>query len=321
MAFDRSISVVVPCYRSSESLPILCDRLIRVLSELCSQYEIILVNDGSPDNTWETIKELTNIYSEIKGINLMRNYGQHNALLCGIRTVQYKLCVTLDDDLQNPPEEIPKLIEEIEKGYDVVYGYPARQYHGFFRNLASRITKLVLQDSMGAETAGRTSSFRAFRSLVCEAFRTHKSHLISIDVLLTWGTSRFSAVEVEQKPREFGTSNYTVVKLMSHALTMLTGFSIKPLQFTMWLGFYLTLFGVGVLAYVIISYLILGKSAPGFPFLASIISIFSGAQLFALGIFGEYLARIHFRIQERPPFIIREVSTSQGRSEQQQTNE
>ena len=222
----------------------------------------------------------------------MRNYGQHNALLCGIRVARGKTIVTMDDDLQHPPEEVPKLLARLNEGYDVVYGAPEKQQHGLWRDLASEVTKLALQKSMGAETARRVSAFRVFRTELREAFADYHSPFISIDVVLTWGTTRFIAAAVRHDPRQTGASNYTVRQLITHALNMVTGFTILPLQLASLLGFSLcTLFGLGLLVFVIGRYLLQGASVPGFTFLASTVVIFSGAQLFALGIIGEYLAR------------------------------
>jgi undecaprenyl-phosphate 4-deoxy-4-formamido-L-arabinose transferase len=236
---------------------------------------------------------------------MMRNFGQHGALLCGIRAARYDTCVTMDDDLQHPPEEVPRLLAELARGHDVVYGSPRAEPHGFLRGLASRITKLALSQAMGAETARRASAFRVFRTGVREAFASYASGFVSVDVLLTWGTTRFSSVEVRHDPRAGGVSGYGVAKLLTHALNMLTGYSAKPLQVASLTGFAFTLFGLFVLGYVLVRYVLEGGSVPGFPFLASVIAIFSGAQLFALGIMGEYLARIHFRTMSRPAYAVR----------------
>jgi undecaprenyl-phosphate 4-deoxy-4-formamido-L-arabinose transferase len=235
----------------------------------------------------------------------MRNCGQHNALLCGIRAAKYDVIVTMDDDLQDLPEEIPKILDKLKEGYDVVYGTPQKGQHGFWRNLASRVTRLALQSAMGAEAARDASAFRAFRKEVRNAFANYQGPFVSIDVLLTWGTTRFGAIKVQHNLRREGSSNYTFFKLATHAFNMMTGFSTLPLQLASLVGFVFTLFGFGVLAYVIGRYLIQGSPVQGFPFLASVIAIFSGAQLFALGIIGEYLARMHFRMMDRPPYVVR----------------
>src|SRR6516225_9076134 len=149
----RCISVVVPVYNSQLILPALIKRLEPALAAVADRYEVVLVNDGSRDQSWKVIQELSGSRSWVRGINLMRNYGQHNALLCGIRAARFEIVATMDDDLQHPPGELPKLLTELAAGHDVVYGAPEQQQHGFSRNLASSFTKLALQSSMGADTA------------------------------------------------------------------------------------------------------------------------------------------------------------------------
>jgi glycosyltransferase involved in cell wall biosynthesis len=300
-----SLSVVVPVYKSEAILPDLVQRLSQVLPSLAEEYELNLVNDCSPDRSWDVICDLAQQYSWIHPINLMRNYGQHNALLCGIRAARYDVIVTMDDDLQHPPEEIPKLLEVLAAGYDVVYGTPEQEQHGLGRDFASWVTKIALQNVMGAEIARQVCAFRVFRAQVAKAFAHYEGSFVSIDVLLTWGTNRFTSTPVKHRPREQGTSGYTFRKLMTHAMNMMTGFSTMPLQMASLIGFAFTLFGLFVLAYAVVRYLAHGDPVPGFPFLASIIALFSGAQLFALGIIGEYLARMHFRSMQKPPYVVR----------------
>lgn len=300
----HGLSIVVPVYNSAEMLPELVARLTLVLAGLGRPYEVILVNDGSRDGSWDAICLLARGDAHVRGIRMMRNYGQHNALLAGIRAARYELTLTMDDDLQHPPEEIPKLVAKIDEGYDAVYGTPERQQHGFFRDMVSVVTKLALQSAMGAEVARMVSAFRIFRTRLREAFSSYHSPFVNIDVLLTWSSTRFGALRVRHDARQHGKSNYTLAKLARHTLNMVTGFSVVPLQLGSIVGFGFTLFGMLVLAYVLGRYLITGSSIAGFPFLASIIAIFSGAQLFALGIMGEYLARIHFRTMEKPTYAI-----------------
>ena len=302
------ISVIVPVYNSSRMLPQLAKELEDVLATSSREFELIFVNDASPDESWQIIAELARVQKWIHGISLMRNVGQHNALLCGIRAAKFELVVTIDDDLQNPPKEIPKLLEKLEQGFDVVYGVPEHEQHGIFRDLASRMTKLVLQNAMGSEIARNISAFRVFRTQVREAFRQYRGPFVSIDVLLTWGTTRFGAVKVRHDSRRLGASGYTLRKLIAHALNMMTGFSVLPLQLASVIGFGFTLFGLMTLAFVIGRYLLYGSPVPGFPFLASAIAVFSGAQLFALGIIGEYLARMHFRMMDRPAYTVRSTA-------------
>jgi len=310
----HSISVVVPVYNSEGSLEKLVDRLDQVFHSHALAAEIILVDDASRDGSWECIQQLSERYPFVRGIHLMRNYGQHNALLCGIRAARNDVVVTIDDDLQNPPEEIPALLKLLDGNNDVVYGTPRAEQHGLWRDTASRITKIALQSTMGAKTARNVSAFRALRTKLRDAFADYHGSFVSIDVLLTWGTTRFVAVPVRHDPRPYGTSNYTMRKLVTHALNMMTGFSVLPLQVASMVGFVLTLFGLCILAYVLIRYFVEGGSVAGFPFLASLISIFSGAQMFALGIMGEYLARMHFRSMEKPAYTVRETTGSAPRS-------
>ncbi len=306
----KNISVVIPVYNSALILVELTRRLEQELPAFSAEFEVILVNDGSRDESWEVIANLCHNHPWIHGINLMRNYGQHNALLCGIRAAWYEITVTMDDDLQHPPEEIIHLLEKLDQGYDMVYGPPQIAQHGLWRNLASQITKIALQSSMGVETARQVSAFRAFRTHLRQAFNTYQNPYINIDVLLTWGTNRFAAVPIRHDDRLVGVSNYTFRKLMVHTLNMITGFTTLPLRFASLLGFGFALFGALVLIYVVGRFLIQGGVVPGFAFLASTIAIFSGVQLFALGIIGEYLARMHFRLMDRPSYVIREQANS-----------
>ncbi len=308
-----NISVIIPVYNSSGILSELIERLKLVLETYYDAYEIILVNDGSRDDSWEIICNLISRNNCLKGINLMRNYGQHNALLCGIRNAVYEVIVTMDDDLQHPPEEIPTLTGKLSNGIDVVYGPPLQEQHGVWRDMASFITKASLRATIGMETARFVSAFRAFRTQIRESFADYQGSFVSLDVLLTWGTTRFTAVPVKHDPRSTGVSNYTLWKLVNHAINMMTGFSPLPLQLASIIGFLFTLFGFIVLIYVISSFFIHGGSIPGFSFLACIIAIFSGVQLLMLGIFGEYLARVHFRSMDRPSSVVREIRESEGR--------
>lgn len=298
------ISVVVPVYNSAAILPDLVTRLEPVLSATGSPFELILVNDGSRDESWPVIGQLAARHPWVRGLCMMRNYGQHNALLAGIRDARFDVTITMDDDLQHPPEELPKLLAKFAEGFDVVYAPPEQEQHGLLRDLASIITKLALKSAMGAETARKVSAWRVFRTQIRDAFAAFHSPFVSIDVLLTWGTTRFAALRLRHDPRMVGKSNYTLPKLIRHAVNMMTGFSVLPLQLASVTGFVFTGFGLLVLVYVLGRYLIEGTTVAGFPFLASIVAIFSGAQLFALGIIGEYLARMHFRSMDKPSFAI-----------------
>lgn len=307
-----SISVVVPVYNGRETLPELVSRVEAVLRPLTTEFELILVDDGSERDTQEAVRSLAAAHDWVRAILLMRNYGQHNALLCGIRAARYAITVTIDDDLQNPPEETPRLLARLDEGYDVVYGTPMHQQHDAWRVLASQMTRIALQGMLGAETARHVSAYRAFRTELRDAFAGYRSSFVSIDVLLTWGTSRFSAVPVKHDTRRARASHYTLRKLVVHSLNMMTGFSTLPLQVASMLGFAATVFGLGVLVYVVGRYLVQGSTVPGFPFLASLITLLSGTQLFAIGVIGEYLARMHFRMMERPAYTVRAEPPAAG---------
>jgi undecaprenyl-phosphate 4-deoxy-4-formamido-L-arabinose transferase len=236
----------------------------------------------------------------------MRNYGQHNATLCGVREARYEVTITMDQDLQHPPEEIPVLLEGLDNGFDVVYGAPKRLPQGFFRNLLTANIKCLLARVMGVPSVKNISAFRAFRTDLRNAFANFQSPTLIIDVLLSWGTTRFTSVQVGiEKPE--ARSNYRFSALVKAAVLILTGYSTAPLRLASWVGFLMTIFGFGVFVYVVIVSFMEG-SVPGFPFLASIIALFSGAQLFALGIFGEYLARIFDRSMDRPAYVIHETA-------------
>jgi glycosyltransferase involved in cell wall biosynthesis len=298
------LSIVVPVYNSSQILPKLVERLWPVAQSLNMPFELILVDDGSLDGSWDAIRELAARNTWIRGICLMRNYGQHNAVLAGLRAAHYATTVTLDDDLQHPPEELPKLIEKLGEDFDVIYGSPEKETHGLLRDLASAATKIALQSAMGAESARCVSAFRVFKTDLRRAFDAYQSPFVSLDVLLTWGTTKFRAVRVRHDERQLGRSSYTVGKLTRHALNMMTGFSVLPLQLASIVGFVFSFGGLAVLIYVLLRFALYSSTVAGFPFLASIIAIFSGVQLFALGVLGQYLARMHFRSMDKPPYVV-----------------
>jgi len=298
------ISFVIPVYRSAKSLEELHKRIVDVFLTSEASFEILFIVDCGSDESWNVVEQLAAKDRKVRGLKMSRNYGQHNALLCGIREAKGEIIATLDDDLQHRPEEVPKLIEELYKGYDVIYAPPKKEQHGFLRNISSRITKIALQGAMGAECARHVSAMRVFRTNLRDAFTHYKSPTVNIDVLLTWGTSKFSAVRVEHDERKFGQSGYTIYKLSRHALNMMTGFSTRPLQLASFIGFAFSFFGFITLIFVLIRWMLEGSAVPGFAFLASIISVFSGAQLMALGIIGEYLALMHLRTMGKPPYFV-----------------
>ena len=300
-----NLSIVVPVYRGETFLEALVTQLSKTLPAFTDKHEIILVNDGSPDNSWPLIQDLTRRFKWVRGIRMMRNYGQHNATLCGVRAARHEVVVTMDQDLQHPPAEIPLLLAKLEEGYDVVYGAPRKLPQGFWRNIMTGSIKWILAKVIGLPSVHNVSAFRAFRTNLREAFANFQGPSLILDVLLSWGTTRFTSVPVNIAPAE--SSNYNFTMLVRTATLILVGYSTLPLRFASWVGFAMTIFGLGVFIYVLVVYFTAG-SPPGFPFLASMIALVSGAQLFALGIFGEYLARMFDRSMDRPPYVILEMA-------------
>jgi glycosyltransferase involved in cell wall biosynthesis len=306
----RGVSVVVPVFNGAATLPELARRVDEALAG--SDYELVLVNDGSADRSWETIAGLARANPRVRGLDLMRNYGQHNALLAGIRAARGSVVVTIDDDLQNPPEEIPKLLARLEDGADVVYGTAATRRYGFWRGVATRLSQFALRMTIGNDIAGRVGPFRAFRADLSGAFAAFEGPYVSLDVLLNWGASRYDFVPVEHAQRSERRSSYSFGRLATHALNVLTGFSTRPLRIASLVGLAFTLFGVAILVLVVVRYFVEGDTVPGFPFLASIIAIFSGVQLLTLGVIGEYLARMHVRVTDRPAYAVRQEVGTDG---------
>jgi glycosyltransferase involved in cell wall biosynthesis len=302
------ISVVVPVYNGEAGLPELVDRLEAVLTELEPSHEIVLVDDGSRDESWSVIGRLAAGHEAVRAIRLSRNYGQESAVLAGVRAARYAVTVTMDDDLQDRPEEIPALVAALTGKVDAVYGVPKSGAHSAGRRLATRLAKAVVRRATGERSAAgdASSTFRAFRTSLRDASAAYVGPFASVDVFLTWGTSRFASVTVQRDRRRYGKSNYTLRMLVAFTFDLLTGFTTLPLAVVSAIGFIMTLFGGVILLYVLIDYAVHHGSVPGFSFLASIIAIFSSAQLFAIGVFAQYLARMHFQLMRRPTYVIAE---------------
>lgn len=301
-----SVSIIVPVYNSEATLIELTKRINDVLEPLIQRFEIIFVDDGSQDNSWGIIKLLVEQHQNISGLKLMSNYGQHNALLVGIQRSQCEIIVTLDDDLQHPPEEIPKLLVKLDEGYDVVYGKPNHRNHKAWRNISSKLLKMVIKVVLGSEMGGHSSAFRAFRAILRRGFENFSDAQLSVDVLLSWSAARVTHILVEHQPRQVGRSGYSFRKLVILAFNMLTGYSTLPLRIASGVGLTTSLFGISMFFYVVIRRLLQTTYVPGFAFIASEIALFAGLQLFAIGVIGEYIARLHFRTMGKPPFVIRE---------------
>ena len=303
-----AVSVVVPTFRSAATLPRLVERIINC-GWFTNQSELVIVDDGNDDETWRVILGLAERNTQVRGLRLGRNFGQHAALLAGVRTARNPIIVTLDDDLQNPPEEVPKMLAVLSHDVDVVYGLPTRRRQSLWRNFTSMGSKWLMRYTLGFLHATDISAFRVFRTRLRESFDGDLGPGVSIDALLNWSTTRFASVEVEHEERQQGRSNYGFGKLLRFMLDTATGYSTVPLRFATGLGLVTIVLSIGVFIYVISRPLMTGESVPGFPFLASTIAIFSGTQLLVLGILGQYIGRMHFRVMAKPTYTIAE-STS-----------
>lgn len=302
-------SVVIPVYRGEDTLEPLVERLAKVLPQVAETYEVLLVNDGSPDDSWIVIEKLAGRFDWVRGIALMRNYGQENATLCGIRMALYDVIVTMDDDLQHNPEELPILISKLMEGYDVVYGVPRIRRQIWWKSFLTTIVKRTVSSLIGLTEIRDMSSFKTFRASLRPAFSALNIPDVQIDVLLSMATTRFTTVQIDEADRQSGKSTYNLKKLIKVSLLILTNYTTIPLRFASILGFLFTIFGFFVLVYVVGVFFTVG-SIPGFSFLASAITIFSGVQLFALGIIGEYLARMFERTSGRQPYLVMKTTRS-----------
>lgn len=301
------VSVVIPCYATGSRIERLVSSVEAVMATIPNtNFEIIFVVDGSPDNTWDCVLRACAKDKHIHGINLMRNFGQHAALLAGIRKATGSYIVTMDDDFQHDPNDIPRLLSALTSEYDLIYGVSSVEEHSFFRNLASQAYKWIAQHFLGLQDARNITAFRAFRRELASGFYQTEDPFAPLDVLLSWTTTKVGTQRVEMREREDGASGYSFRKLVSHALNAVTGYSTKPLRIVTILG--LATFGVSTLLLIvfIVRYLSGDISVAGYPSLAIMIAFFSGTQLLSLGVMGEYLGRLHLRSMGKPRYVIRD---------------
>jgi glycosyltransferase involved in cell wall biosynthesis len=310
------VSVIIPCYRSARTLPELVERLQVSLTGFNSgeapinDFEILLVVDGSPDDTYEVAHRLQGKYHNVRSIQLRRNYGQHNALLAGIVRAKYGIAITMDDDLQHRPEELRRLIAPLENPQtDLVYGVPHNEEHSIARSWASRTVKASLALS-GVDNAKDVSALRAFRTELRAGFAHVNDTFASVDVMLSWTTTGVVREPVAMDKRTTGKSSYTISRLIRHAVTMVTGYSSVPLKLVTWLGLACAIFGTTLLIIVLVRFAEGKTSVAGFTTIASMVALFSGAQMLSIGILGEYVGRIHFRGMQRPTYLVRDEGIS-----------
>lgn len=307
-----SLSVVIPAYRSGQMLESLCEDLLTTVTPIVDELEILLIDDASPDGTWNTIVSLAQTHTQVRGLRLSRNYGQHNALLAGLRMARFPLVLTMDDDGQHPPSQVPTLFSALTDGVDLVYGHPTEEQQSRLRNVTSRATKRAMASALGPDVYVRSGAFRLFRrELVAAADDVHDP-AVSVDVILSWATTRVVDVDVQFSKRQSGTSGYSLTRLARHALNMVTGYSTRPLRWVSAAGLLCALLGFGLLVFVLVRFVLGGSDVAGFTFLAAAVTLFSGVQLLSLGVLGEYLGRMHFRSMGKPSYVIRERTASTG---------
>jgi len=301
------ISVVIPVYRSAGTLRVLAERLHRALAGVTPHYEIIFVDDGSGDDSWAVIGELhRESPRHVTAVQLMRNFGQHNALMCGFRHARGRYVITMDDDLQNPPEEIPKLVEAIRREpLDVVYGQYVTKQHLAWRNAGSSLVnwfyRLVFRMPV------TVTAFRIIDRRLVEQVLSYDLNFTFVDGLLAWNTQRIGQTPVEHQPRQQGRTGYSMSKLATLAFNLFTNFSLLPLQFVSLLGLGVAVFGLLVGVYYVLAY-VLGKiEVPGYASTIVAILVLGGVQLLALGIIGEYLGRLHLNVNRKPQYAERHV--------------
>jgi glycosyltransferase involved in cell wall biosynthesis len=263
------------------------------------------VVDGGDRATWTTAAALAGGSHHVRAVRLSRNYGQHNALVAGVRAARHDVVVTMDDDLQHRPEEIPALLAALTEDVDVVYGVAADEEHGVTRSLASRLAKAALERAMNVRGARQLSAFRAFRTFLRDGFTQLNGPHACLDVALSWGTTQTAAVTVRMDERVHGRSGYTVRMLVRHMLNMVLGYSTAPLRLVTYLGFVAGFLGLALLGRVLYLYFSGETTVAGFTTLASMVALFSAAQMIAIGVLGEYIGRIHANGLGLPTYLVR----------------
>jgi undecaprenyl-phosphate 4-deoxy-4-formamido-L-arabinose transferase len=301
------LSVVIPVYNSAATLPALVERLVSALEHLNRSFEIVFVDDGSADTSFAVLMALRERYPRhIIAIQLMRNFGQHNALMCGLRHARGSYLITMDDDLQNPPEEIPKLVEKIEHDrLDLVYASYDSKQHNRWRNSGSNTILFFYRTVFGSTIS--PTSFRIMRRELAESIFSYNLNFTYLDGLLAWNTQRIATVTTKHEPRRSGRSGYSIAKLLMLALNLFTNFSLLPLQLVSAVGLMAASVGIATGLYFLAQYFLSHISVPGYASTIIAILVLGGIQLLAIGIMGEYLGRVHLNINRKPQYTERVV--------------
>ncbi|MCR5849063.1 MAG: glycosyltransferase family 2 protein [Lachnospiraceae bacterium] len=300
------VSFVIPCYRSENTLEAVVDEIKSTMAELKKEYEIILVNDSSPDNTFEVIKRLAAENDNILGIDLAKNFGQHCALMAGMRHSEGDVVVCLDDDGQTPANEVGKLLDRLEEGYDVCYASYGKKQHSGFRNFGSKVNELMTRIMLGKPKELKVSSYFAAKRFVVEDMLRYEQSYAYVIGLVLRATKNVCNVEVNHRARTEGTSGYTLGKLFSLWFNGFTAFSIKPLRMATGIGCFCACSGFLYGIYTIIKKLVLVDVQAGFSALMSVLVFIGGMIMLMLGLIGEYIGRIYICMNNSPQYVIRE---------------
>ncbi len=302
------ISFVIPCYRSSQTIKSVVEEIITAMVEAKGyDYEIILINDCSPDDTFGVIKSLCVENPKIKGINLAKNFGQHAALMAGFRHVKGDMIICLDDDGQTPANEMGKLVAALEDGSDVVYAKYDHKQHSGFRNIGSKINGMMTRYMLGKPKKLYVSSyFAAKRFVIDEVIRYENAYPYIIGLVLRT-TKNITNVNVTHREREIGTSGYTIGKLFSLWVNGFTSFSVKPLRIATLMGALFAFFGFLYTIYTIVKKFINPVVPMGFSSMMSAIMVIGGMLMLMLGMVGEYIGRIYVCMNHSPQYVIKET--------------
>lgn len=305
------VSFVIPCYRSAHTLPGVIDEIKGTMKKLTAyDYEVVLVNDCSPDDTFETIKELCEENDNIVGINLAKNFGQHSALMAGFHYVKGDIVICLDDDGQTPADEAGRLIGRIEQGADVVYAKYNHKHHSGFRNWGSHINELMTRVMLGKPKELYISSYFAARKFIVEEMKRYTYAYPYVIGLVLRSTKNIVNVEVEHRDRIEGTSGYTIGKLFALWFNGFTAFSVKPLRIATVTGAVCALAGFLYGIYTIIKKIFINPSGlvTGFSALMSVMVFIGGMMMLMMGLIGEYMGRMYISMNNSPQYVIREVT-------------
>jgi undecaprenyl-phosphate 4-deoxy-4-formamido-L-arabinose transferase len=308
------ISVVVPAYNEADHIDELCARLRQTLGARDDAYELLFVDDGSTDDSAAAFERITRDDDTVRVVTLTRSFGQHAAVWAGFRHCRGEIVVLMDADLQNPPEEIPRLLGALADGNDIAYGIRSDRRDSRLRRAGSRLTQWVMRRLMPANTTVNVSSFRAMRRPVIEALDQFEDPMPFLAGLVGWLGFREVGVEVSHEARKHGRSRYGMLRLMLLWYDMICSISITPLRMVGFLGFLFALVGFVFGIVIFVRTVMIGTSVPGWASMIVAIAFFSGVQLVCIGILGEYLARVFLQVRKRPLYVVRDVRGDHARS-------